>query len=189
MPPKKGKVSRTDKNTGPKISEQIGDGQQDAANKRRVSGTAQKENANGPKRPKKDATPQTPKILAELKGEALNLFLQPLSDIHEIFSHITNKALDKGPEGENATLDDVVTHLSKRPLRVATMCSGSESPILALKLVQQCLRQVGKAVFELSMCSLRKLNHSSKPISIGIFHHLCSFATLQNLLFQKMETA
>ena len=40
-------------------------------------------------------------------------------------------------------LEKVANHLAGRPLRVATMCSGTESPLLALGLVS---RAMGKAL-------------------------------------------
>ncbi|GAB7360989.1 hypothetical protein MBLNU230_g0972t1 [Neophaeotheca triangularis] len=59
--------------------------------------------------------------------------LPPLSDVREIFQDMTAKALGNG-------LNDATKHLSGRSLRVATMCSGTESPLLALELIQSSLR-------------------------------------------------
>ncbi|KAF2213398.1 hypothetical protein CERZMDRAFT_30029, partial [Cercospora zeae-maydis SCOH1-5] len=57
--------------------------------------------------------------------------LPPLSDTREIFEDIISKALTMG-------LSEALDNLPG-PLRVATMCSGTESPLLALELFQQCL--------------------------------------------------
>lgn len=54
--------------------------------------------------------------------------LQPLYKIEEIFEDMTARACKLG-------FKKVVNHLKNRKLRVATMCSGTESPILALRLV------------------------------------------------------
>jgi hypothetical protein len=54
--------------------------------------------------------------------------LQPLCKIEEIFVDMTARACKLG-------FKKVVNHLKNRKLRVATMCSGTESPILALRLV------------------------------------------------------
>ena len=54
--------------------------------------------------------------------------LQPLCKIEEIFVDMTARACKLG-------FGKVVNHLKNRKLRVATMCSGTESPILALRLV------------------------------------------------------
>lgn len=68
------------------------------------------------------------------KGTRLNRGVQqqlpPISDIGEIFEDIAKKALDRG-------LGKVSDYLQGRPLRVATMCSGMESPLLALQLIEQ----------------------------------------------------
>jgi hypothetical protein len=54
--------------------------------------------------------------------------LKPISDIKDIFGDITDKAYELG-------LEKVVTHLQGRKLKIATMCSGTESPLLAIQLV------------------------------------------------------
>jgi hypothetical protein len=54
--------------------------------------------------------------------------LPPLHDLDEIFQQITLHAVGQ-------KLGDVIDCLDGRKLRVATMCSGTESPILALEMV------------------------------------------------------
>ena len=49
----------------------------------------------------------------------------PMHDISKIFADMTQKALDAG-------FKDVLKSLGNRKLRVATMCSGTEAPILFL---------------------------------------------------------
>lgn len=56
--------------------------------------------------------------------------LQPISKNSDIFADMTNRAVDLG-------LDRVLKRLDGRPLKVATMCSGTESPLLALGLVSE----------------------------------------------------
>lgn len=56
--------------------------------------------------------------------------LPPLNDIEEIFEVAVRKALDQG-------LEAPLKYLAGRSLRVATMCSGTESPILALGLISK----------------------------------------------------
>lgn len=55
--------------------------------------------------------------------------LPPLHDIREIFEDMTQKAL------ETPSFTCFLKHLRGRELKVATMCSGTESPLLALRLV------------------------------------------------------
>ena len=59
--------------------------------------------------------------------------LPPISDISEIFAEMTNTALDHG-------LLNAINHLEGKVLRVATVCSGTESPILALNEI--CARKL-----------------------------------------------
>ncbi|KAJ4466088.1 hypothetical protein C8J55DRAFT_565810 [Lentinula edodes] len=56
--------------------------------------------------------------------------LPPLNDISAMFSDIVSKASE---------LKDVATHLQGRKFRVATMCSGTESPLLALDMIVESI--------------------------------------------------
>lgn len=63
----------------------------------------------------------------------IDITLPPMSDIGDIFRDITEKACTAG-------LDDVLKKFPEsRPLRIATMCSGTESPLLALEMVRDAL--------------------------------------------------
>jgi hypothetical protein len=77
------------------------------------------------------------KLLQREAGEpkGLNTQLPPLSSIDDIFKDITAKALSLGLREALKT--------TPVPLRVATMCSGTESPLLALEMVQDALRSLG----------------------------------------------
>lgn len=56
--------------------------------------------------------------------------LPPIHDIPTIFSDLVSRIPKIG---------DVAQHVSGRKLRVATMCSGTESPLLALELIQKSI--------------------------------------------------
>ncbi|GFF29000.1 DNA repair protein RAD5 [Aspergillus udagawae] len=60
--------------------------------------------------------------------------LPPLYKLEDIYEHMTKRALE-------LNFDDVLSHLGSRPLRIVTMCSGTESPLLALEMVQNVLRK------------------------------------------------
>jgi site-specific DNA-cytosine methylase len=79
------------------------------------------------------------KLLNRGAGEpkGLNTELPPLSSIEAIFKDITAKALSLGLRGALKT--------NPTPLRVATMCSGTESPLLAIEMVQDALRSMGES--------------------------------------------
>ncbi len=59
----------------------------------------------------------------------IELNLPPLHRLEDIFDDLTTKAVKLG-------LDKVVEHLQGRKLKVVTMCSGTESPMLALGLIR-----------------------------------------------------
>ncbi|EPS37854.1 hypothetical protein H072_8336 [Dactylellina haptotyla CBS 200.50] len=75
--------------------------------------------------PKKGAAPIRCAPKSKWTSESMNE-LPPISSIQDIFTDITKR---------NEQLKDVALHLNGRPLRVATMCSGTESPLLALGLL------------------------------------------------------
>lgn len=58
---------------------------------------------------------------------AIDLDRPPLDCIQDIFDDIAKKAEELG-------FNDVLSHLGSRKLRVVTMCSGTESPLLSLKM-------------------------------------------------------
>lgn len=63
--------------------------------------------------------------------------LPPIADVRVAFSDMTKKAFHEG-------LDKAIPALEGRALRIATMCSGTESPLLALYMIQDALRaQIG----------------------------------------------
>ncbi|MCJ1369768.1 hypothetical protein MMC20_000980, partial [Loxospora ochrophaea] len=61
--------------------------------------------------------------------KGINVDLPPLCDISEIFADLTRKAIDK------LGLQTALNFLGDKKLRIGTMCSGTESPLLALGLV------------------------------------------------------
>ena len=70
-------------------------------------------------------------------GRGIDTSLPPLDNIDAIFADMATKALGLG-------LDDVLFSLGDRPINIATMCSGTESPLIALELLSKGLEQQGK---------------------------------------------
>ncbi|KAJ5238392.1 hypothetical protein N7468_003011 [Penicillium chermesinum] len=54
--------------------------------------------------------------------------LPPMSDLEEIFGDLAHRAMGLG-------LEKLIGKLNGRPLRVGTMCSGTECPLLALEMI------------------------------------------------------
>jgi hypothetical protein len=63
-------------------------------------------------------------------GKGIDLSLPPLSNIEECMLDMTHKAIQLG-------LDEAVYGLDGRLIKVATMCSGTESPLLALQEISE----------------------------------------------------
>lgn len=88
-----------------------------------------------PQRPKrKDTASKRP-----ARSRGIDASLPPLSSIEDIFKDITERAMSKG-------LRKTLKALDGHELRIATMCSGTESPVLALQLVSEALKQNGDAL-------------------------------------------
>ncbi|KAF2495114.1 hypothetical protein BU16DRAFT_561418 [Lophium mytilinum] len=88
------------------------------------------------RRPPLPKRPKTKKKKGDFKGTGLNPNLPPISNIDDIFEEMTGKALTSG-------LADCIEHLRGRTLNVATMCSGTEAPLLALQLMNDALGRIG----------------------------------------------
>ena len=69
-------------------------------------------------------------------GKGIDLSLPPLSSIEACMSDMTTKVLQLG-------LSEALGHLKERPIKVATMCSGTESPLLALDEISKALQVAG----------------------------------------------
>ena len=69
----------------------------------------------------------------------LDFGLAPIHGISDIFEDIVSKSIDEdGPCKLAACLHE----LQGRKLRIGTMCSGTESPIIALKMINKALKRV-----------------------------------------------
>ncbi|KAH0366937.1 hypothetical protein KCU65_g4926, partial [Aureobasidium melanogenum] len=71
----------------------------------------------------------------------VNGTLPPLSDITSIFDHMVGKGFQTLQTAHKYTLEDVCKHVGSRPLKVATMCSGTESPLLAWDMISDCIQK------------------------------------------------
>ena len=72
------------------------------------------------------ATPRVPRVAADQSD------LPPFSNIPKMFADLVSRA---------EKLPAVVDRLAGRKLRVATMCSGTESPLLALRMITRALEE------------------------------------------------
>ncbi|PYH96052.1 putative C-5 cytosine-specific DNA methylase [Aspergillus ellipticus CBS 707.79] len=77
----------------------------------------------------------------KLARTRLAMHLPPMDNLKDIYKSITSMAM-------SLKFDNVLSHLGSRPLRVVTACSGTESPLLALEMVQTNLREHFNRRFE-----------------------------------------
>ncbi|KAJ4312063.1 hypothetical protein N0V94_007628 [Neodidymelliopsis sp. IMI 364377] len=83
--------------------------------------------ASAPRRRTQPNSTSTPK-----QGKGIDSNLPPMDNIHDIVDDMASKAIALG-------LCDVLDKLGGRPINVATMCSGTESPLLFLQLLSEAL--------------------------------------------------
>lgn len=87
--------------------------------------------AQGPK--PRVPTPRLPKSNADNGSpteRGLDLNFRPIKDIRDMFSDLVAKACEHG-------LGRSPLFGNRRPIRIATMCSGTESPLLACRLISK----------------------------------------------------
>ncbi|KAK5052544.1 hypothetical protein LTR84_002409 [Exophiala bonariae] len=100
----------------------------------------------------------------------------PLRNIDDIFDHITTKAREFGlDEAQSPFIQD------NSRIRIVTMCSGTDSPLIALNMVQRSLQRQGQAYFKfnhLASCEIEPFKQAfiernfSPP---NIFHDVTEF--------------
>ncbi|KAF2808033.1 uncharacterized protein BDZ99DRAFT_572902 [Mytilinidion resinicola] len=86
-----------------------------------------------------------PKLVEISQRNGIDRSLPPISDIKEIFKKIAQRALELG-------LKECLGPLQSRFLNVATMCSGTESPILALQSINDALEELGQPTLPFKHC-------------------------------------
>ncbi|KAH8110784.1 hypothetical protein DFH11DRAFT_1708434 [Phellopilus nigrolimitatus] len=79
-------------------------------------------------------------VVVDKKASPANSNLPPISSIPAIFKDLVSRI----PE-----ISGVAERIKGRKLRVATMCSGTESPLLALELVQNSIQELFDTKFDI----------------------------------------
>ncbi|KAF1350289.1 hypothetical protein EJ07DRAFT_169239 [Lizonia empirigonia] len=74
---------------------------------------------------------------APKQGKGIDLNLPPMNNIQSISEDMASKAIGLG-------LCDALRKLAGRPMNIATMCSGTESPLLFLQLLSEALVAKGE---------------------------------------------
>lgn len=72
---------------------------------------------------------------------AIDMDLPPMHDFDEIFADMAIRAYQRG-------LQSALAHLNGRKLRIATMCSGTDCPIIATRLISKHLKDISNKPLE-----------------------------------------
>lgn len=123
----KSKIKKAPKSCVPKAT---------ASSTKTPSASKNKMNRSGATGTKKNMINLTKGRAAADHGNGLDLSLPPLHDNMAIFQDMTARAMGMG-------LADAAQNFNQQPLKVATMCSGTEAPVLALMRIQEHLKSVG----------------------------------------------
>ncbi|KAF1848463.1 uncharacterized protein K460DRAFT_308788 [Cucurbitaria berberidis CBS 394.84] len=91
---------------------------------------------------KTSAKPRKPVTIAKSSqktaGKGIDLNLPPINNINDVFADMTARAVELG-------LCEALKNLKGQVINVATMCSGTESPLIALELLSKALEQTGNS--------------------------------------------
>ncbi|PYI05069.1 hypothetical protein BO78DRAFT_387948 [Aspergillus sclerotiicarbonarius CBS 121057] len=112
----------------------------------------------------------------------LALHLPPMHTLEDIFKSITDVALELG-------FDHFLSHLGARPLRVVTVCSGTESPLLALEMVQKSLREHFDMSFEFNHLFSAEIVPFKQAYIERNFHPRLIFRDVEELKDRVAQTA
>lgn len=124
----------------------VADTEEDSDSDRHTTPPSKRRRVETPDAPEASTRSQTgktvkPNVIGAWKFKpGIDANLPPISDVREIFEDITQKAVNM------AQFSAFIERLGARPLNVATMCSGTESPLLALRLIRDGQYQTPKVV-------------------------------------------
>jgi hypothetical protein len=79
-----------------------------------------------------DNTDNAVEVEAHTRGIKLNLSFPPLSNIQDIFKDMASRTLYQLADGSQQDLRTALSKFRGRKLCIGTVCSGTESPILAI---------------------------------------------------------
>jgi hypothetical protein len=79
--------------------------------------------------------------MSEEQSDELPVITEPVEMFRDMVRNAELKAQLKGGVLEGLSLKRLAMDLQGRPIRVATMCSGTESPLLALDLICKAVHE------------------------------------------------
>ncbi|KAF1931765.1 uncharacterized protein M421DRAFT_90003 [Didymella exigua CBS 183.55] len=116
------------------------------------------------------------------QGKGLDLSLPPLNNIRDITADMTSKAIKLG-------LSEVLQSLDGRSINVATMCSGTESPLLFLQMLSEALDARGEAPLRLKHHFSAEIDATKQAYIERNFHPPILFRDVRQLGDEIVDTA
>lgn len=115
-------------------------------------------------------------------GKGVDLSLPPLDNIFDITADMASRAVKLG-------LSDVLTRLEERPINVATMCSGTESPLLFLQMLAEALDSKGEKTLNIAHHFSAEIDATKQAYIERNFHPPTLFRDVRQLGDELATTA
>lgn len=116
------------------------------------------------------------------QGKGLDLNLPPLDNIRDITADMTSKALELG-------LSEVLGGLKERSINIATMCSGTESPLLFLQMLAEALDARGETPLRVKHHFSAEIDATKQAYIERNFHPPILFRDVRQLGDEDATTA
>lgn len=116
------------------------------------------------------------------QGKGLDLNLPPLDNIRNITADMTSKALELG-------LSEVLRGLEDRSINIATMCSGTESPLLFLQMLAEALDARGETPLRVKHHFSAEIDATKQAYIERNFHPPILFRDVRQLGDEDATTA
>jgi hypothetical protein len=125
---------------------------------------------------------QPSSALAPKQGKGIDLNLPPLNNIHDITLDMASRAIELG-------LGDVLRKLAGVRINVATMCSGTESPLLFLELLSEALNGMEEPPLNVKHCFSAEIDPTKQAYIERNFHPPILFRDVRQLGDDSAVTA
>jgi site-specific DNA-cytosine methylase len=135
------------------------------------------EAASAPRRRTQPNSTSAPK-----QGKGIDSNLPPMDNFHDIVDDMASKAIALG-------LCDVLDKLDGRPINVATMCSGTESPLLFLQLLSEALAAKSETTLQIKHHFSAEIDATKQAYIERNFHPPKLFRDVRQLGDETATTA
>jgi len=123
--------------------------------------------------------------------KAFNGDVEPISEPQEMFDDMVRRANESAAIKDKEGVTKFLNHVGDRPIRVATMCSGTESPVLALKMIAKAAKDQGLGDLRIEHVFSAEIEPYKQAYISRNFgdHDLILFRDVEELQFTHAHTA